>query len=61
MLPPIADRIATELAARPAQVAAAIALLNHTDLSATDMVKKSLEIAGEICIYTNMNHTIESL
>ena len=41
--------------------AAAIALLNHTDLSATDMVKKSLEIAGEICIYTNMNHTIESL
>ena len=41
--------------------AAAIALLNHTDLSATDMVKKSLEIAGEICIYTNMNHTIETL
>ena len=41
--------------------AAAIALLNYTDLSATDMVKKSLEIAGEICIYTNMNHTIESL
>lgn len=41
--------------------AAAMALLNHTDLSATDMVKKSLEIAGEICIYTNMNHTIESL
>ena len=41
--------------------AAAIAMLNHTDLSATDMVKKSLEIAGEICIYTNMNHTIESL
>lgn len=41
--------------------AAAIALLNHTDLSATDMVKKSLEIAGEICIYTNMNHTVESL
>jgi len=41
--------------------AAAIAMLNHTDLSATDMVKKSLEIAGEICIYTNMNHCIESL
>jgi len=36
-------------------------LLNNTDLSATEMVKKSLEIAGEICIYTNMNHTIESL
>jgi len=41
--------------------AAAMALLSHTDMSATDMVKKSLEIAGEICIYTNMNHTIESL
>ena len=41
--------------------AAAIAMLNYTDLSAADMVKKSLEIAGEICIYTNMNHTIESL
>jgi ATP-dependent HslUV protease subunit HslV len=41
--------------------AAATALLQNTDLSAVDMVKKSLEIAGEICIYTNMNHTIESL
>jgi ATP-dependent HslUV protease subunit HslV len=41
--------------------AAATALLQNTDLSAIDMVKKSLEIAGEICIYTNMNHTIESL
>ncbi len=41
--------------------AAATALLQNTDLGAVDMVKKSLEIAGEICIYTNMNHTIESL
>ena len=41
--------------------AAATALLLNTDLGAVDMVKKSLEIAGEICIYTNMNHTIESL
>jgi len=41
--------------------AAAMALLNHTELSADEMVKKSLEIAGEICIYTNMNHIIESL
>src|SRR5512143_2911126 len=41
--------------------AAAKALLDHTDLSARDIVKKSLEIAGEICIYTNMNHTIEVL
>ena len=40
---------------------AAKALLAHTDLSAQDIVKKSLEIAGELCIYTNMNHTIETL
>jgi ATP-dependent HslUV protease, peptidase subunit HslV len=40
---------------------AAIALLEHTQLSAHDIVKKSLEIAGELCIYTNMNHTLETL
>ena len=41
--------------------AAAIALVKNTDLPAADIVKCSLEIAGEICIYTNMNHTIETL
>ena len=41
--------------------AAAMALLQHTGLSAAEMVKRSLEIAGELCIYTNMNHTIETL
>ncbi|WP_077002972.1 ATP-dependent protease subunit HslV [Variovorax sp. KK3] len=41
--------------------AAAKALVDHTDLSAADVVKRSLEIAGELCIYTNMHHTIESL
>jgi ATP-dependent HslUV protease subunit HslV len=41
--------------------ASALALLHNTDLSARDIVKKSLEIAGELCIYTNMNHTIETL
>ncbi len=40
---------------------AAIALFDNTELSARDIVKKSLEIAGEVCIYTNMNHTIETL
>lgn len=40
---------------------AAKALLDNTTLSAQDIVKKSLEIAGELCIYTNMNHTIETL
>jgi ATP-dependent HslUV protease subunit HslV len=41
--------------------AAAIALLQHTDLSPADIVKKSLTIAGDLCIYTNQNHTIEVL
>ena len=40
---------------------AAKALIDHTDLSAEDVVRRSLEIAGELCIYTNMNHTIETL
>jgi len=40
---------------------AAKALIDHTDLSAQDVVRRSLEIAGELCIYTNMNHTIEIL
>jgi ATP-dependent HslUV protease subunit HslV len=41
--------------------AAAKALVNHTELSAEQIVKQSLVIAGEICIYTNQNHTIEVL
>ena len=41
--------------------AAAMALISHTGLSAHEVVKRSLEIAGELCIYTNMNHTIETL
>ena len=40
---------------------AAKALLDNTDLPAAEIVKKSLEIAGELCIYTNMHHTIETL
>ena len=40
---------------------AAKALQENTELSPADVVKKSLTIAGELCIYTNMNHTIETL
>ena len=40
---------------------AAKALLENTDLSAEEIVRKSLAIAGELCIYTNMTHTIEVL
>ena len=41
--------------------AAARALLSNSELSPKDVVKKSLEIAGELCIYTNQNHIIETL
>ncbi len=41
--------------------AAAKALVDHTTLSAEQVVRQSLAIAGELCIYTNMNHTIETL
>ena len=41
--------------------AAARALLQHTELPAADIVKQSLVIAGDLCIYTNQNHTIEVL
>ena len=40
---------------------AAVALLENTDLPARDIVEKALHIAGDICIYTNHNHTIEEL
>lgn len=41
--------------------AAARALLDHSQLSAADIVKQSLKIAGDLCIYTNQHHTIEVL
>ena len=40
---------------------AARALLENTELAPAEIVKKSLEIAGDLCIYTNQNHLIEVL
>ncbi len=40
---------------------AGLALLHNTDLGPAEIVKKSLEIAGDLCIYTNQNHVIETL
>lgn len=40
---------------------AARALMENTELEPAEVVKKSLEIAGDICIYTNQSHTIETL
>ena len=40
---------------------AALALLRNTELSPEVIVKQSLEIAGDLCIYTNQQHLIETL
>ena len=41
--------------------AAATALVRNTDLSAAEVAKKAMEIASEICVYTNGNITIEEV
>jgi ATP-dependent HslUV protease subunit HslV len=41
--------------------AAALALFENTELPAADIVGKALTIAGELCIYTNLSLTIETL
>lgn len=42
-------------------LAAAKALIKHTDLSARDIAVEALRIAGEICIYSNQNIVVEEL
>lgn len=42
----------------PFAMAAARALIKNTDMAPVDIVRHSLEIAGEICIFTNQNVTI---
>ena len=45
----------------PFAQSAAKALLDNTELGARDIVEKGLAIAGDICVYTNHNRTIEEL
>ncbi|MBT0587713.1 ATP-dependent protease subunit HslV [Alteromonas oceanisediminis] len=45
----------------PFAQAAATALLKNTELSAGDIAEKSLSIAGDICVFTNHSHTVETL
>ena len=42
-------------------LAGARALVQNTELDAQQIVEKSLTIAAEICVYTNLKHTIEAL
>src|SRR5918993_4371587 len=45
----------------PYALAAARALILHTELSAREVAERALQIAGEICIYTNQNIVIEEI
>jgi len=45
----------------PFAQAAALALLQNTELDARSVVEKALSIAGDICVYTNKNAVIETL
>jgi ATP-dependent HslUV protease subunit HslV len=45
----------------PYALAAARALAKHTELSARDIAVEALRVAGEICIYSNQNITVEEL
>lgn len=42
-------------------LAAARALMKHTELSAREIAEEALKIAGEICIYTNSNIVLEEI
>ena len=42
-------------------LASARALLDNTELTAREIVEKSLTIAGDICVFTNQNFTIETM
>ncbi|WP_026970731.1 ATP-dependent protease subunit HslV [Aliagarivorans marinus] len=45
----------------PFAQAAATALLENTELGARDIAEKALNIAGDICVFTNSNQTVEEL
>jgi len=55
------DGIAAIGSGGPYAQAAAKALIKYTDLSAAEIVKESMLIASEICIYTNDRIVIEEL
>lgn len=55
------DNVASVGSGSSYAVAAARALVNHTDLKPAEIVRESLRIASEICVYTNNEITVEEL
>lgn len=55
------DGVAAIGSGGPYAHAAARALLDHTDMGATEVARRSLEIAARLCIYTNSDITVETV
>lgn len=55
------DGVAAIGSGGPYALAAARALLAHSDLSAPQIVRAALDIAGDLCIYTNRNIEVEEV
>ena len=60
VLQPENDLIAIGSGGNYAQ-SAATALLENPELGASEIAKKSLKIAGDICVFTNQFHTVEEI
>lgn len=55
------DQVAAIGSGGPYALAAARALVNHSDLDAAEIVREALRIAASICVFTNDNITLEEL
>jgi ATP-dependent HslUV protease subunit HslV len=55
------DGVASVGSGSPYAIAAARALIKHSDLNAAQLVRSALEIAADLCIYTNRNFDVEEL
>ncbi len=55
------DNVAAIGSGGPYALAAARALLRHSDLDAETIARDSMQIASEICVYTNDHFTVETL
>jgi len=55
------DGVAAIGSGGPYALAAARALIKHSDLSAAQIAREALEIAADICVYTNTRITVEEI
>ncbi len=55
------DGIAAIGSGGPYALASARALLKHTQLTASEIVREAMEVASDICVYTNKEITVEDI